>query len=192
ANPVEGVAECCCLHCRVVNQLADEYRAAHVRDYQSQAISRLVVRHAAFAVTHEAQLHKICSRLVEAGLHHVDNALRLRPLSVETCFDKPAVWEKIGRGCNHADVAEKHRCRCGIELCVMLRVQLNVIRLDTKCVDDLGGSDHSAPPQQCTPMRDDELRRLADHPAPQRLVEDCVVDIADQRGNVFWVGHPTL
>ena len=67
---------------------------------------------------------------------------------VET-FSHPAVSHLAG-------FAEQHRCRGGVALCTLLRVQFNIVTVDAGRMDDIGGSAHlrlskaTAPPNCAT------------------------------------------
>src|SRR6266566_1804109 len=86
----------------------------------------------------------------------------------------------------------KHPCRCRVELCIALDIQIDVARLDAECMDELDGHADRILPKQNSRLRTYELRCLVECSGPQRLVDDCVVDVPDQRGNVLWIKHAIL
>src|SRR5262249_43185970 len=90
---------------------------------------------------------------------------------------------------NLAQVAQDHGCGRGIELRVVLSVQINIARLDAEHVDDVGSPANRVPPKQHARLRADELRRLAKRLSPTCAIENRVVDFTDKRRNMLWIRH---
>src|SRR5262249_14360446 len=121
-----------------------------------------------------------------------DKSLRLKPFPVEHAVCELTVWEHINRAGHVFCFELKHRCHCKVELCIALDIQIDVMRLDAECVGELDGHAAGILPKQNSRLRTHELRYLVERSGPQRLVDDCVVDIPDQRGNVLWIKHAIL
>src|SRR5206468_283591 len=119
-------------------------------------------------------------RLFKHCVPGVDKALWLDPLLVETAFYILAVRDELGCASHLTNVAQQQRLCRRVELCVTLFIQLQTRRFESGCVDSVGGSTVHLPEQR-PGLRAHELRQIPENTAPHGLIEDGLIDIANER-----------
>src|SRR5207248_3015520 len=127
-------------------------------------------------------------RLLKARVPGVEKALRLDPFLVETALHILAVRDQLSRASHLANFAQQQRLCRGVELCVALFVQLKTRRLDSSCMDNVGGS--AVPlPKQCPGLSAHELRQVLENATPRGPIEDGLIDIANEGRDTVQFRH---
>ena len=124
------------------------------------------------------------------GIHH---ALWLDPLLVKPRFQELLVRHDI-RHCHRLlDIREVLGGGEGVEFYVFVEIELSVrTRYIAGVIIDCAGQGGWALGKDCRHRAADETPGLAEHAAPQRGIERCIIDLADEPRELLCLihGHP--
>jgi hypothetical protein len=93
---VERVSECCGLDLMTVDDVADQKRAADVRDDEAEPLPKFVIREAIGDVTHHRENGTTGRRFLNVGKNDVDETLRHYPFARELRSAEILVRQAIG------------------------------------------------------------------------------------------------
>src|SRR5215813_13927482 len=193
ANPIKSVGESRSLARLVIDCLADQNRAAQVRNDELQAASALTIGRPVALVTEHPNQGGAGRGLVQRRDHAVHESLRSHPLTVEARA-KYVLWRDEITNCNRlAYLSEELAHRVRVHLDVLLEVQLDIVRIQTAVLVVgatalVGG----VLPTEHRRLTTDKRSDPAEHRRPQRCIKGRVVNIAHKRRKVFIISHRHL
>jgi hypothetical protein len=180
AEAIERLGEARGIRLPEIDKSADEHRAADMRNDEAHAPARFIVdKTVGFAAKHPEQRHA-GRRFIEHRRYGIHQALRARPLLIKPRFQELLVRDEI-RYCDQLlDLGEVLDGRGGIEFYIFIEIELSIIRVSAKLIMDTAAPGGWALGIDCRRRAADEVPGLADHVAPQRGINRCVVDLADE------------